>query len=635
MQHHRNALQPGFQLHWYTIKGILGQGGFGITYLADDANLDQTVAIKEYLPMELAVRHDNVSIEPVSGERGEQYAWGLDRFISEAQTLARFKHPNIVRVLAVFRENNTAYMVMEYEHGRPLHEILKVKKTLPEDELKTILAPILDGLEAVHTAGFIHRDIKPPNIYIREDGSPVLLDFGSARQSLGEQTRTLTTMVSPGYAPFEQYVSKSDKQGPWTDIYGLAATLYRSVTGIGPVDSMDRSEAILHTGKDVYIGAREIAVDKYTYEFLAAIDHGMAFKPEDRPQTVTGWRRELDAEPGEIIPTSAPVVDPDTETVAAGDPASDETAQTDVLGREQKASSTGRLMRGLKKLIKWLLILLVVLIVLGVLKNVGRERSGEDAAPGTDIPAQSPESESGKTVNTMPPAEMDAGNEQGADNANQATIDQLLEGAARDREALRLTTPPGKNAVEKYQQVLDIEPYNREAVAGLDNVVLDYIRLMDQAINDDRRNDAKRFLDKAIDVNPYHDAIPQARERLAAYRSEPAITDTETVTGGQDDTGRGRGDDKSLVPEEDREAIRQAREKVINNPNSRDARRELIKMGKRMEEKIKRAIEQKNFSLAEDYIEEILQYASEDSRKKTELENLLYRIRSRNSGVTD
>ena len=190
MEKHRNSLQPGYRLHWYMIKKILGQGGFGITYLAEDTNLDQLVAIKEYLPVELAVRDGDASIQPVSGEHGEQFTWGLDRFMSEAQTLAKFKHPNIVRVLAVFPENNTAYMVMEFEHGRDLHEILKEKKTLEEEELNKILLPILDGLEAVHAANFIHRDIKPANIYVREDSSPVLLDFGSARQSLSEQTRT-------------------------------------------------------------------------------------------------------------------------------------------------------------------------------------------------------------------------------------------------------------------------------------------------------------------------------------------------------------------------------------------------------------------------------------------------------------
>lgn len=293
MSEHRNALQSGYRLHWYVIKEVLGQGGFGITYLAQDTNLDHAVAIKEYLPVEMAVRAGDAGVHPVSGEHGEPFRWGLDRFISEAQTLARFKHPNIVRVFTVFSANNTGYMVMEYERGQGLHEILKQRRTLPEAELLMLLGPILDGLEQVHDRGFIHRDIKPANLFVRADGSPVLLDFGSARQSFGEKTRTLTAMVSPGFAPFEQYTGKGDKQGPWTDIYGLGATLYRSVIGRSPANAMDRSESLLQASRDIYVRAAEIDPPGYSRNLLAAIDRALAFRAEDRPQSIANWRREL------------------------------------------------------------------------------------------------------------------------------------------------------------------------------------------------------------------------------------------------------------------------------------------------------------------------------------------------------
>ena len=160
---------------------ILGQGGFGITYLAYDSNLDEDVAIKEYLPIELAVREGDYSVHPVSEDHGNNFQWGLERFISEARTLTRFKHPNIVRVRNVFEDNNTAYMVMEYEEGESLQELLSRRKTMEEAEILNILLPILGGLQLIHEKKFIHRDIKPANIFIRKDGSPVLLDFGSAR----------------------------------------------------------------------------------------------------------------------------------------------------------------------------------------------------------------------------------------------------------------------------------------------------------------------------------------------------------------------------------------------------------------------------------------------------------------------
>jgi serine/threonine protein kinase len=228
---------------------------------------------------------------------GERFKWGLDRFMAEAQTLARFKHPNIVRVLAVFEANGTGYMVMEYEHGDTLHEILTRRQTLEEEELLDIVLPILGGLEKVHERGFIHRDIKPANIFIREDGSPVLIDFGSARQALGTETRTLTTLVSPGYAPFEQYFSKGEQQGPWTDIYGLGATLFRAVTGQRPQDAVDRSRAILEAARDTLGDIGEIGQGRCSVRFLKAIDHALQFRPKDRPQTVKEWRRELAAAP--------------------------------------------------------------------------------------------------------------------------------------------------------------------------------------------------------------------------------------------------------------------------------------------------------------------------------------------------
>ena len=171
---HRNSLKPGYKLHWYRIIEILGQGGFGITYHARDLNLDRDVAIKEYLPVEMAVREGDYSVHPLSEAHGQQYTWGLDRFIAEARTLAKFDHPNIVRVYSVFEENNTGYMVMRYESGQSLQEKIDLEKTMDEADILKVIMPILSGLDIIHQAGFIHRDIKPDNIYLREDGSCIL-----------------------------------------------------------------------------------------------------------------------------------------------------------------------------------------------------------------------------------------------------------------------------------------------------------------------------------------------------------------------------------------------------------------------------------------------------------------------------
>ncbi len=301
---HRNALQSGYELLWYRIKSVLGQGAFGITYLAQDINLNRLVAIKEFLPGQYAMREGIETVRPVSEDLQEKYTTGLRRFIEEARILDQFEHANIVRVMNIFEANNTAYMVMRYEQGVSLKEILVRQKFLDESDLLNILFPILEGLENMHESGFIHRDIKPANIFIRTDGTPVLLDFGSARQSLEKETHTLTSLVSPGYAPIEQYVSKSDKQGPWSDIYGMAATLYRAVTGVPPNDAITRGESLTGNDEDNLISCRELADKRYSDHFISAIEHGLAFLTRDRPQTISEWKKDFLSFAGTSEPSS-------------------------------------------------------------------------------------------------------------------------------------------------------------------------------------------------------------------------------------------------------------------------------------------------------------------------------------------
>ncbi len=279
-----NALPAGHTLKEYRIEKVLGVGGFGLTYLALDENLNLKVALKEYLPADIALRAPDRSIAPRSSETAETFDWGKRRFLDESRTLASFRHPNIVRVMRFFEAHGTAYMVMEFVEGAPLPDWVSARRPLAEAQVAAVVAPVLDGLEVVHHSGFMHRDIKPANIYIRdEDSSPVLLDFGAARQ----QSSEITALVTPGYAPFEQYHTQG-KQGAWSDIYALGGVLYWMVTGKHP------HEAAARIRSDTMPPAAQ-AADKSRYrpEFLAAIDWALVPHEDQRPQSVPQWREAL------------------------------------------------------------------------------------------------------------------------------------------------------------------------------------------------------------------------------------------------------------------------------------------------------------------------------------------------------
>ena len=229
----------------YRIGRVLGHGGFGITYLAWDDNLQLRLAIKEYLPRDCAGRApDGLSLAVYFGPAGEQFAYGLDRFLEEARALAHFdQHPGIVTVKNFFRAHGTGYCVMDYVDGITLRDYLEQQPggRISFDAALKLLMPVMDALRAVHKEGLLHRDIAPDNIYLTQDGRIKLLDFGAARFAAGEHSRSLSIILKPGYAPEEQYRSKG-KQGPWTDVYGLAATFYRAITGSAPPEALDRTE---------------------------------------------------------------------------------------------------------------------------------------------------------------------------------------------------------------------------------------------------------------------------------------------------------------------------------------------------------------------------------------------------------
>ena len=276
----------------FRVEKTLGAGGYGVTYLVRHVDLPTRRAIKEFFPGFAVRDRATQELQPVSGSvTVGDFRRGIQQFFGEAERLAAFEHKNIVRVHDVFQENNTAYMVMDYEQGKTLGALLKECGALPESTLLAILAPLLDGLKALHDGGILHRDIAPDNIFIRKDGAPVLLDFGSAREAGGGQSKSVSAIVKYGYSPPEQYISKGGnvRQGPFTDIYALSATLYHAMTGQQPEDSTTRLTNIHHEGESADLILLD-SVEGYSPEFINAVREGLAIKADDRPENIDEWR---------------------------------------------------------------------------------------------------------------------------------------------------------------------------------------------------------------------------------------------------------------------------------------------------------------------------------------------------------
>jgi hypothetical protein len=294
-----NAFEVGTKIGEFEILDLVGEGGFGIVYLAYDHSLDRKVALKEYMPAQLAAREGGTVVMR-SDRHAETFAAGLRSFINEARLLAQFDHHSLVKVYRFWEANGTAYMVMPFYEGITLKRALKDLGTPPEEAwLKALLVHLLEALEIIHGLQCYHRDIAPDNILILPDETPVLLDFGAARRVIGDMTQALTVILKPGYAPIEQYAEVPDmRQGPWTDLYALASVIYFAITGKAPVPSVARVMS------DSLVPLSQCAAGRYSETFLSAVDSALAVKPEARPQNIAEFRRALGFAPRSAASTS-------------------------------------------------------------------------------------------------------------------------------------------------------------------------------------------------------------------------------------------------------------------------------------------------------------------------------------------
>jgi serine/threonine protein kinase len=282
----RGTLPAGTRLRNYELISVLGHGGFGITYYARDTTLGREVAVKEYLPTSLALRENGTTVVPRSTQLAEDFIWGRERFLEEARILATLEGvPSIVRVYDYLEANGTAYMVMGLARGETLDQRLKRDKQLAPAVIERMLERLLGGLEEVHKAGFLHRDVKPANIILDAKDNPTLIDFGASRAAMADRTAAMTAIFTPRYAAAEQLTS--DKQGPWTDIYSVSATLYHSITGRAPPSSLERAL------NDTYEPLAGLSLAGFSAGTLPGIDAGLALRAKDRPQSIAVWRDVL------------------------------------------------------------------------------------------------------------------------------------------------------------------------------------------------------------------------------------------------------------------------------------------------------------------------------------------------------
>lgn len=313
------SLRVGTRVAEFEVTERIGEGGFSIVYLALDHSLERTVALKEYMPSSLAARTGTTQVQPRSQRHRDTFEAGLKSFVNEAKLLAQFDHPALVKVYRFWEANGTAYMVMPFYQGVTVKDAVRALPSPPDEAwLMTLLGPLTQALMVIHSQNCYHRDIAPDNVLLLAGShKPLLLDFGAARRVIGDMTQALTVILKAGYAPVEQYAEVPGmKQGPWTDVYALAAVIYWAITGKTPPPSVGRMVS------DSHVPLAECAAGRYSPRFLQAVDRALAVLPERRTQSIEAFRQDLglDGDSGSSHDRTVQWQDPEATIIRPGRP---------------------------------------------------------------------------------------------------------------------------------------------------------------------------------------------------------------------------------------------------------------------------------------------------------------------------
>jgi serine/threonine protein kinase len=526
------ALIPGTMIGSFEVKETLGLSNHGVAYRAQDTERGRDVSIQEYLPVAFAKRtRDGVSVEAIE-EKKTAYENGLTLFLQEARILAQIHDPYIARTIEYTETNGTAYLVIEHEAGQTLHSYLQNHPKLTEEMLQNILIPMLKGLRVIHSQGLLHRDIRPSSIFLREDGPPVLIGFGSVVRTVVDKHVSLDTRVTPGYSPIEQY-HDGGNLGPWTDLYALGATMYRCIAGVTPVDATKRVAAIAQGDEDPLVPAMEIGIGDYSTHLLGNIDWMLRPVITERPESAGAVLGLLSRDHRR---THSATMKPTPGQQSLSLPSENDSNSAyhlpyqSLRQGDKSARSIPQLRKRVRKPNGWVVAGMVLAGLIGFAlwqTNRDLDRPSDDGTVAKGVDQATPPHE--YRTSTITPARDEPVNIGREDDdlraeafreleKDQQQIEKLLASARVHVEAGKLVSPPQNNALTDFRAVLDIDPEQVDAKQGINDIITAHVDKARESFEKEDIKQAEMQLDEVEHFQSGREDASELRQQIQKYK---------------------------------------------------------------------------------------------------------------------